>query len=216
MMTCEYQEKYLRAIAAKEKLYSICGKLSEKRFSYDIESVRDAASAFFELFVVKAFKEGNQGIGKAVRQSSASRQMAEMFMKSPTLNDPLNDICLMSHESIRRAMDAALIRIVHPEVEIYHYAATGAVRFEGMAGKRKAVVSIASSLITDAVVEPASIQVNSAIYAIKIKFESASFLLDELFSSLLLGRVKSIVPRERADSEEFANMIESVSIERAD
>jgi len=216
MMTSEYQKKYLRAIAAKETLYSICGKLSERHSPKDIVGIRDAASAFFELFVVRAAKEMNPRTGKARKSLSAARQMADMFMQSPTLNDPLKDICLMSPESIRRAMDAALIRIVHPEVEIYHYSATGAVRFEGLSGKRQVGVSIASSLITDAVVAPESIQINSAIYIVNIKFESVSFLLDELFSALILGRVKSIMPRKRADSEEFANMIESVIVDRTD
>ena len=214
MITAEYQEKNLIALEAKEKLYSSCLRLSDGHMPKESTGIRDAARAFFELFITGTPSERRSGLGQGTDVLSAARQMADKFIETLTLHHHLNDICTMSHESVRCIMDVALLRIVHPEVDSYCYNVAGAVRFEGMLGKQQIAVSIAPSLITDAIISPASIEINSRIYIIKIQFENVSFLLDELFSAVLLGRVKSIVRRKRGASEEFANMIESISLER--
>lgn len=216
MITEEYQRKYLLAIEAKEALYSSCRTLVDGHALKETTAIRDAACVFFELFISGPANGKKTGSKRKPETSSMARKMADLFVENLILRSQLKDICLMSPESIRCVMDAALLRIVHPEVEAYCYDVAGAVRFEGISGKQKTAASIAPSLITDAIIGPSSIEINSIIYVIKIKFESATFLLDELFSALLLGRVKSIVHRKRAESEKFANMIESLVIERQD
>ena len=216
MITAEYQRKYLMAIEAKEALYSSCRMLVDGHELRETTAIRDAAGAFFELFIAGTAGERKSGSEHGTGSLSASRRMADLFIENLILKSRLKEICLMSPESVRCVMDAALLRVVHPEVEAYCYDVAGAVRFEGLSGKRKIAASIAPSLITDAIIGPASIEINSIIYVIKIKFESATFLMDELFSALLLGRVKSIVHRKRAATEEFADMIESLVIEKRD
>ena len=214
MITAEYQEKYLRAIEAKELLYSSCRKLADGHEQKEADGVRKVANSFFDLFIAGTASERKSGLDSGPTHVSAARQMADLFIERLTSHHHFKELNKLSHETARCIMDTVLLRIVHPEVEAYSYYVGGAVRFEGLSDSPPKAIAIAGSLITDAIIEPASIELNSSIYTIKIKFESASFLLDELFSALLLGKVKSIVRRKRGVNEEFANMIESILVER--